>query len=72
MVPIIPAVKVEQSKKTSALVLSTNGRFFRLFNFDSRFLEPLGVQRRYVPHFKNLISGKKELEAQGRDSTFTY
>ena len=36
------------------------------------FLEPLGVQRRYVPHFKGLISGKVELEAQGRDSTFTF
>ena len=32
----------------------------------------LGVQRRYVPHFKGLISGKVELEAQGRDSTFTF
>ena len=58
MVPKIPAVKVEQSKKTSVLVLV--------------FLEPLGVQRRYVPHFKGLISGKVELEAQGRDSTFTF
>ena len=36
------------------------------------FLEPLGVQRHYVPHFKDLISGKVELEAKGRDSTFTF
>ena len=36
------------------------------------FLEPLGVQRRYVPHFKGLISAKVDLEAQGRDSTFTF
>ena len=33
-------------------------------------MEPKGVQRRYVPHLKGLISGKVELEAQGRDSTF--
>ncbi len=36
------------------------------------FLEPLGVQRRYVPHFKGLISVKVDLEAQVRDSTFTF
>ena len=36
------------------------------------FLEPLGVQRHYVPHFKGLISAKVDLEAQGRDSTFTF
>ncbi len=36
------------------------------------FLEPMGVQRRYVHHFEGLISGKVELEAQGRDSTFTF
>ena len=35
-------------------------------------MEPLGVQRRYVPHFKGLISGKVELDAQGRDSNFTF
>ena len=35
-------------------------------------LEPLGVQRRYVPHFKGLISGNLDFEAQGRDSTFTF
>ena len=35
-------------------------------------MEPLGVQRRYVHHFEGLISGKVELEAQGRDSTFTF
>ena len=31
----------------------------------------MGVQRRYVPHLKGLISGKLEPIAQGRDSTFT-
>ena len=36
------------------------------------FLEPVGVQRRYVPHLKGLISGNLELTAQGRDSTFTF
>ena len=36
------------------------------------FLELMGVQRRYVPHFKGLISGKVYLEAQGRDNTFTF
>ena len=28
------------------------------------FLEPLGVDRRYVSHFKGLISAKMDLEAQ--------
>ena len=36
------------------------------------FLEPLGVQRRYVPHLKGLIGVKVDLEAQGRDSTFIF
>ena len=31
----------------------------------------MGVQRRYVPHLKGLISGYVEPEAQGRGSTFT-
>ena len=35
-------------------------------------MELLGVQRRYVPHLKGLISTKVDLEAQGRDSTFTF
>ena len=35
-------------------------------------LEPLGLQRRYVPHLKGLISAKEDLEAQWRDSTFTF
>ena len=35
-------------------------------------LEPLGVQRRYVSHFKGQIYGKVEPEAQGHDSTFTF
>ena len=30
------------------------------------------VQRRHVPHFKGLIYAKVDLEAQGRDSTFTF
>ena len=34
-------------------------------------LEPLGVHRSYVSHFKGLISAKVELEDQGRDNTFT-
>ena len=34
-------------------------------------MEPLGVNERYVPHFKGLIYAKVELEAQGRGSTFT-
>ena len=36
------------------------------------FLEPLGFQRHYVPHFKGLISGNLEPRAQGRDGTFTF
>ena len=36
------------------------------------FLEPLGVQRRYVPHLKGPISGNVELKGQGRDGTFTF
>ena len=35
------------------------------------FLEPLGVQRSYVPHFKDLISDNLEPTAQGRGRTFT-
>ena len=35
------------------------------------FLEPLGVNRRYVPHLKGLISGKVEPKDQGRGSTIT-
>ena len=36
------------------------------------FLEPLGVQSCYVLHLKGLISAKVDLEAQGRDSIFTF
>ena len=43
--------------------------FFHLWRLV--FFKPLGVQRRYVPHFEGLIYGKAELEAQGCDSTFT-
>ena len=32
----------------------------------------MGVQRRHVTHFKGLIYAKVDLEAQGRDSTFTF
>ena len=35
------------------------------------FLEPVGAQRRNVPHFKGLINAKVDLGAQGRDTTFT-
>ena len=35
------------------------------------FLEPLGVQRHTVPHFKGLINAKVDLEAQERGSTIT-
>ena len=46
---------------------------FSILTFDPPLEQcALGVQRRYVPHFKGLISGKVELEAQGRDSSFTY
>ena len=36
------------------------------------FLEPLGVQRHTVPHFKGLIELNLDLQAQGRNSTFTF
>ena len=35
-------------------------------------LEPLGVQRHTVPHFKGLIKLYLDLQAQRRDSTFTF
>ena len=35
-------------------------------------MEPLGVQKRYIPRFKGLIRAKVDLEVQGRDSTFTF
>ena len=34
-------------------------------------MEPLGVQKRYIPHLKGLISGKVEPKDQGRGSTIT-
>ena len=34
-------------------------------------VDPVGVQKRTISHFKGLISAKVDLEAQGRDSTFT-
>ena len=36
------------------------------------FLEPMGVQRHTVPHFKGLIELYLDLQAQGRDSIFTF
>ena len=63
MVPKIPAVKVEQLLKQYFFSIVKIRRLV--------FLEPLGVQRRYIPHLKGLISGKVDLEAQGYDSTFT-
>ena len=35
-------------------------------------LEPVGVQRCNVPHFKGLIMLYLDFEAQGRGSTFTF
>ena len=46
--------------------------FFSIFQvWRLVFLEPLGVQRHTVAHFKGLIYAKVVLEAQGSDSTFT-
>ena len=45
--------------------------FFVFSTLQLVFLEPLGVQRRYVPQLKGLIRGNLELTAPGRDSTFT-
>jgi len=47
--------------------------FFIFFKFDaSYFLEPPGVQRCYVPHFKGLICGNLKLTAQRCDSILTF
>ena len=55
------------------LRFSTKTAFFSIVQlWRLVFLEPLGVQRRNVPHFKGLINAKVDLEAQGRDSTFTF
>ena len=35
-------------------------------------MEPVGVQRHNVPHFKGLIMLNLDFEAQGRGSTFTF
>ena len=43
-----------------------------MFNFDGCYFWKLGVQIRYVTHFKDLINAKMDLEAQGRDSIFTF
>ena len=32
----------------------------------------MGGQKHNVPHFKGLICAKVDLEAQGRESTFTF
>ena len=45
--------------------------FFDRSTLTACILEPLGVQRLYVPHLKGLISGKVELKGQGRGSTIT-
>ena len=51
---------------------STKRMFFSIVQiWQLVFWEPLGVNRRNVPHFKDLIYAKEELEGQGRDSTFT-
>ena len=34
--------------------------------------DPVRVERHNVSHFKGMIYGKVEPEAQGRDSTFTF
>ena len=64
MVPKIQAVKDEETEKSSISILK------RTFFIVSTLT--LGVQRRYVPHFKGLISGNLDFEAQGHDSTFTF
>ena len=69
MVPKLQAVKVEITKKVR---LSKEIEGFLIFStLTAHILEPLGVQRRYVPHFKVLISGNLDFESLGRDSTLT-
>ena len=58
-----------QSWRIDVLVLKRTFSIVQLWRLI--FLEPLRVKRHYVSHFKGLISAKVELEAQGRDSTFT-
>ena len=63
--------KSNNKKKTSILVLKRT--FFSIVQlWQLIFLEPLRVQRRYVPHFKGLISGNLEPTAQRCDSSFTF
>ena len=70
MVPKIQVVKVETTEKSPFKY--GNQRFFSFFQYGRLvFLESLGVQRRYVPHFKGLISGDLEPTAQGRGRTVT-
>ena len=61
-----PAVKVERSKKTSVLLLKrtffSNVQIWRLI-----FLNPVGVKRRTVSHFKGVFKTFKM-----RYSTFLY
>ena len=65
------AVKVERSKKTSILLLKrtffSNVQLWRLVSLD-----PVGVQRCTVPHFKDLIVLYLDVQAQGRDTTFIF
>ena len=71
MVSKWPAVKVGGIKKTSVLLVKRT--FFSIVQLSRLvFLEPLGVQRHNVPHFKGLIVLFLDVEAQGRDSTFTF
>ena len=43
--------------------------YFKLWRPAS--LEPMGVRRHYVSHFKGLISDQRPSEVRGRDTTFT-
>ena len=49
-----------------------NGSFFVFQIWQLAGLEPLGVQRRYVSHFKGLIRANWNPRAQGHDGTFTF
>ena len=61
--------KLEEQKNVR---LSKEIKDFFVFQlWRPEFLEPLGVQRHTVPHFKGLIELYLDLQAQGRDSTFT-
>ena len=61
-----------QIRMIEKTVLLDSGLFLIVRIWRLVISEPVGVQRRFVPHFKGLIYGKVEPEAQGRDSTFTF